>query len=512
MFNKNMRYILKIILVAMLATWVVACEDAVDITQPGRLGPEETFQTVTDLQNGLLGVYGALNLSPDVQFNAVFTDEVSIGFDNGGQGIGNGEYLFVLNPNSAAPNAIWTNYYDVINFATRIIEASNIVTVGAAEQEDFNNIVAQAYAIRAFAHFQLLAYFAEDITNNSSLGVIALDFIPSVDDNFPRNTTGEVFTLIESDLNKAETMFADDFFSPAFASQYFVTALRARMAAYRRNYDLADQYASELLNNSPFALATYEEYIALFEDESNAEVIFELERTVNDPFDRQGATGSGAGAGWVGANFAFVGPGIDGSPYFEMSRSLFNAFNPSSARYVVNVSEDAIIDPNYPNTPAAAFKEADIIPIDKYSGSEGQPLLNDIKVFRLSEMLLIKAEALAAAGNINGPLNSTAALIKRLRDVRFAEETILPVFADQQEAFAAILAERRVELAFEAHRWFDLGRLGERANATIDRDPLDCQQFDACTIPVNDFRFRLPIPIVELNANPEIRNQQNPGF
>ncbi|MDH3795885.1 MAG: RagB/SusD family nutrient uptake outer membrane protein, partial [Flavobacteriaceae bacterium] len=154
----------------------------------------------------------------------------------------------------------------------------------------------------------------------------------------------------------------------------------------------------------------------------------------------------------------------------------------------------------------------DILVIQKYSGSEGQPLMNDLKIFRASEMLLIRAEAYADAGQFNGPSNSTAALLKQLRDARFGSDTPLLNFASQADAFGAILDERRVELAYEGHRYKDLKRLGTRGNRGVNKDAIDCAINGACTLDASDYRFTLPLPIVEFNANPGLRDQQNPGY
>ena len=70
-----------------------------------------------------------------------------------------------------------------------------------------------------------------------------------------------------------------------------------------------------------------------------------------------------------------------------------------------------------------------------------------------------------------------------------------------------------MELAYEGHRYKDLKRLGVAAGVGIDRDPIACNiQGDACTLPSSDYRFTLPIPIIEINANPGIAEQQNPGY
>ncbi|MGA9239980.1 RagB/SusD family nutrient uptake outer membrane protein, partial [Robiginitalea sp.] len=252
-------------------------------------------------------------------------------------------------------------------------------------------------------------------------------------------------------------------------------------------------------------LANRAEYEAMFLDQEDGEVIFKLERTNNDTYDGQGATGSPAAGGWAGARFAFVDATLAGSPYFEMGRSLFNIIDENDIRYDVNVAPSSLIDPDYEsnNNPAT-----DIIVIQKYPGSEGQPLMNDLKIFRASEMYLIRAEAAVAQGNLGVAAN----LIKDIRDARFGEATAAPSFGSPTEAYAAILDERRVELAFEGHRWFDLKRLGTRANQGVLKDPIDCAFNGACTLSADDFRFTLPLPIVEFNANPGLREQQNPGY
>lgn len=499
----------KFLFAVLLAGFFASCDELIEKSQPGRLGPERTFETVIDLNGGLLGAYNELDVTPEIQFNGSFTDEISIGFDSGGQGLG-AEYDFLLTPQSAMPTALWTNYYDAINASTRVIEAAPLVTPEPGEEDFYNAVIGQAYAIRAFSHFTLLAYFSEDITDDNSLGIILVTDIPNVEDARPRNTTGEVMTAIESDLNQAESLIPASFFESTSFTRDAVTALRARIAAYRQNYAQADQLAAQVL--ARFPLASRQEYLDMYRIDTDGEVIFKLERTIGDSYDGQGTTGSAFAGGWAGANYAFTGPGINGSPYFEMGRTLFNLFDPADIRYEVNVSPDAIIDPNYPNTAPDAFRDTDIIPINKYRGSvpgEGQPLMNDLKVFRAAEMLLIRVEAQIAQGN----LPQAAQLIKQLRDVRFGTSQPTPSYANATEAYADLMRERRIELAFEGHRYMDIKRLGARANSGIDRDVLDCTPYGSCGAPeIGDHRFTLPIPLVEINGNTTIASQQNPGY
>lgn len=490
-------------ILAIALLW--SCNDAIDIEQPGRLGAENAFRSVSDLRSGLLGAYDEMDLSSEIQFNAIFTDELAIGFDNGGQGIGvAGGYDFILNPTASAAAAIWNINYDMINAANRIIEATDIVPVEAGEQGEFNDVLGQALAIRAYAHFNLISYYSTSYTDDSALGPMLVDFVPGIDAELPRSTNGEVYALITSDLERAESLIAEEQ-NATFLSKDFVRALQARIATYREQYAQADALAEDLLTRYP--IANRAEYEGIFLDADNTEIIFKLERSIGDNHDRQAPTGSGFGAGWVGANFAFVNATLAGSPYFEMGRAVFNLLDPDDIRFTVNVAPTSLIDPDYQTNQDRAL---DILVIQKYPGSDGQPLLNDQKAFRASEMLLIRAEAAAAAGNFNGASNSTAAFIKQLRDARFGTAQPLPNYASQQAAFAAVLDERRIELVFEGHRWKDLKRLGARANQGASRDAIDCAFNGACSLPATDFRFTMPIPLFELNANNNI--QQNPGY
>jgi len=495
-----MKNLKNLFLIFGVFTGLVACNDAIEIDQPGRLDADAAFQTVGDLRDGLFGVYDQFDLSPDIAFQSIFTDELSIGFDNGGQGLA--DYGFVLNAGSDASEVFWVNGYDQLNAASRLIEAAEIVEPEADEQAAYNQVLGEAHALRAWAHFILLSYYSTDYTDDNALSIINLDFVPTIDQQLLRNTNGETFALIESDLARASSLISQDN-GVTRINQDFITALRARIAAYRQDYTTAATLSQQLINKYP--LATRAEYEAMFLDEADGEVIFKLERTNNDTYDGQGATGSPFAGGWAGARFAFVDATLSGSPYFEMGRSLFNLMDPADVRYDVNVAPTSLIDPDYETNQDPAL---DIIVIQKYQGSEGQPLMNDLKIFRSSEMYLIRAEAAVSQGD----LDLAASLLKEIRDARIGEETQQRTFASQTEAYAAILTERRVELAFEGHRYLDLKRLGSRANQGVLKDPIDCAFNGACTLSADDYRFTLPLPIVEFNGNPGLREQQNPGY
>jgi hypothetical protein len=142
--------------------------------------------------------------------------------------------------------------------------------------------------------------------------------------------------------------------------------------------------------------------------------------------------------------------------------------------------------------------------IQKYAGSGyGTAAENvaDAKVFRTGEMYLIRAEAKAETGDLAG----AASDLNELRAARIMGYTSV-TFASKEEAIREIVQERFKELAFEGHRFWDLRRRG----LPVERLASDAPSSNAAVLPVGNFRFVLPIPNAEVQANPSI--QQNPGY
>ena len=124
-------------------------------------------------------------------------------------------------------------------------------------------------------------------------------------------------------------------------------------------------------------------------------------------------------------------------------------------------------------------------------------------------MALILAEC--EVGSATPNLAAAATLVQSVRTARGTGQT-LPVFANAQAAWSAILLERRKELAFEGHRYLDIKRLAALAgNQGITRDNTDDDIVDQpLTLALTDYRFTLPIPQSEIAGNVNI--QQNPGY
>ncbi len=491
-----MKKIYKLICACLILT-VVSCNDAIEIEQPGRLGADNAFRSVLDLRGGLLGAYNFLDTTNEIGLTAALTDETFRGRDNGGQN--SNAQNFNLNSGNAYVDNIWDSNYGAITFANTIIESAALID-RSEDPLEYDNILAQAYCIRAFGHFQILTYFSTDYTDdNASAGILLDAVVTDIFADVPRSSNGAFYALIESDLNTAAGLFNTSE-GPTFMGPDFVTALKARMAAYRGQYSTADALAASLLSSYPIANQT--QYTNMYDDADFTEVIFSLERAVGDTYDGQGT----AGGGWAGSLFAFIDPTDGGGPFMEISRSTYNIMEGTTdVRLSRNVNlDESTIDPGYVTNDN--FLNDDVLLVFKYPGSGGQPLMNDLKVFRSAEMLLIRAEAAADANDLPG----AAAFIQQLRSARFGAPQAAPFYASQTEAFGGILDERRLEFLFEGHRWVDLKRLGTRGDRSIDRDLKECAFLAGCTLPSTDYRFTLPIPLAEVTANAAI--VQNPGY
>ncbi len=486
----------KIFLILISFVTFTSCDDVIDIEQPGILTEDQAITSVDDFNSALFNSYNRLDNTTEILFNAGFTDELALGLVNGGQ-----NRLLLeqqLNPNSGIPFTLWSNYYITINQVNKFLAAGDQLIIDSSDRSRFNEIKGEFLAIRAYCHFQLQTYFSTDLTDDTALGVIKLDKNPGISEFLPRNTNAEVFDFIEQDLDQAETLITTQS-ETNLISKDFITALKARMAAYRGQYTMADQYANALLNS--YTLTNQIQFFNTFDDTDDSGVIFELDRIAGDIYDNQ-RTG---GFGWAGSLFAFGGSTINGSPFMELSRSLYNSIDDADIRKLRLVDPSSRIDPNY--TTSANPSESDVLVIRLYPGHSGQVLMNDLKIFRVAEILLLKIEAQIGLGN----LPAAATLLKQLQDNRYPTPQPLQTFGSAQDAYRALLDERRKELALQGFRWVDIKRLGVLANTTIDRDVVDCAFNGVCTISNTDHRFTLPIPLREIDIAGDIL-EQNPGY
>lgn len=502
-----MKKIKILLFVAMSAFTISSCSDAIDIVQEGEVTDDALFKTTTDLQNYLNGsVYTSADTTNETFISSLLTDELKIGPANAGQQ--QGDFRFVIASNNAYASAIWLNNYTTINRVNRLLRAAATITPTAAQAAQYNDVLAQARALRAFAYLRLQTYFSTNMKDDNALGVIVSTSVPDILDQSPRSNNAAVWAVVDADIAFAEAN-VNALNTEYFVGKAMISALKARVMLYRGKYPEAKTAAQNAITQSGLILTTSTPvpaglagsttwntsfyaspsptpYRNLWNDSSRGEKIFSLSRQVGGP--------GGNIAGVYTTNTTNIG----GSPWWVMGLNLFAEVS----SYTNDIRRYAFIDPT---------STANTYVIDKYPGKSSQPLKNDLKVFRISEMKLIIAEADARAGGAG--LGTAAAIVKEIRDARrYSGTTTLPVYGSTMAALADILKERRVELAFEGHRYIDLKRAGADAGVGVSRNAGD-DIFIASTpltLPLTDYRFTLPIPANEINGNPGI--QQNPGY
>ena len=489
---------------------------------PGSLTQNVAISKVSDLSLLLNSAYSDLNSRSESEYVSIFTDEVGIGYANGGQGVAD-DYVFLMIPSSGLPSTIWQqNYFALSKINTVIKLADGISSANAADDDLKKKVLAQAYTLRAYCHLTLLSYFTTDMTSDTALAGILADhaFDANTANNLQRATNKQFYDLIQADLKKSVDLYDSASASgldKTTANKYFALGLRARAYEYKGDYANAEIYANQVISQSGLVLANSEaSYQSLFftdNEPSNVETIFRLKRT-----PVQNGQDYNLHNAWVS-----ITPNFTGSPFYEISRALFNkvASNKADSRYRTMVAPSSKIDPNYATS--TDFRNSDVLIINKHGGTAtgtntaattaGGAFHNDIKIMRLSEMYMIRAEARVAASDLIGAANA----VNEVRKARIDPTVIAPVYGSPTAAWKSILDERRIEFAFEGYRFIDLKRIGTKAGASIDRDPADYSSSSSnypganpANLPLSSYKFALPIPTVELNANSVIT--QNPGY
>ena len=534
-----------------------SCNDATEIVQEGELNDQRLFTNVDNMQLFLNETYDRLAIENDLLVSSLLSDEVAIG---GALTVNDTQRFFVVSTNGSA-DAIWATHYNLINYCNRVIRGATYFTPPAADVADYNSILAQARALRAFAHFELMVYFSEDLSDTSGLGVMLLDRVPVTTDDIPRATNGELFSFIENDLAFAQANLGTPLAgstpvtsanSYKYINQNFINAFRARMYLYRKDYAQALTYADAVIGARPLATSTFTlpanypatsaaipptgagtgsttinvspttapaqavqralytidqwtsasapTYRKMWVDSDQGELLFAIDRPNNKTN--------------FSSRYNTNGSYITGAVLYDMGRNLFNLYTQPLGGGAQDFRRWSFVDRSatISATPATATRIGEQIVIDKYPGKTGAHTANDVKVFRASEIYFIKAECLVRNSNLTG----AATLIQQVRQARnyITGATVpTPSYANATEAFADILLERRKELAFEGHRYIDLKRLGADAGVPgTDRDATDGANSNAISplnILLGDYRFTLPIPQAEININPLI---QNPGY
>jgi hypothetical protein len=366
----------------------------------------------------------------------------------------------------------WQAAYRIISQANLLLR--DIDNFSATDAGSVNRIKAQALAIRAMVHFDLLRYWVEDYDRNATKPGIPYITTFDYEQKPARATVKETYDHIEADLQQARGLINSGLdktinaSGKAYIDIQGVNAIMARVFLYSNQLDSAIKYSTFVINAIP--LSTRTNFPNIWTDASTSEVIWSVSFN--------------AGEGRIGDPVYFVPNNRSSYRPNPALISLYDQVNDIRYSSYFQVRNNRLVLSKY-LAKAAQVSRADGI--------------TNFKAFRTGEMYLIRAEAYARKGGANEV--SALTDLNTLRAARIAG--FIPGTETGAGLINAIALERRKELISEGHRWFDL----KRTTKMITRS--SCSVF--CTLDPTNRAWTWPLPIAEINANPNIL-PQNPGY
>lgn len=445
-----MRKVVSLMILACLVT-LASCDKYLDIQPVGSVIPNSLEE-----YRGLLSrAYKNVSALSARGMACLRSDEMQIRDDEYDQSYyGDIERWNDLAPSPYTTQFEWGKYYNILFIANHVIESKGDIIEGTPAEVD--QLVGEAYLLRAYMHFSLVNLFGQPYTKAGALETksIPLKFDTDLEKVLSRNTVGEVYESILTDIESARDLINKDTWETKYSYRFntlSVEAFQSRTALYmgqwQKAYDaseavLAKKLSLEDLNAESPVLPNHFESV---------ESITALEISLSNTISR----GSLARA-------AFLALYVEGDQrvdlYFEAPDSDGNRKNKKSG-------------------------------YNQFACS-----------FRVGEMYLNAAEA---AANLNKLTEARTRLLQLMQkrytpEAYAAKETAVNAM-NQQELIKEILDERARELAYEGHRWFDLRRTTRpRIEKILDGKSYVLEQDDA--------RYTLPIPKDAIAANPGLAN------
>ena len=474
------KIILKIAVLALIVGGFTSCDKELEQVPFDETATENAFLTVSDFENGVRGIYlrltdgsmyggsdsGGMLDAPDVLSDNVTFAQIG---RSSRRTLHNWQYGPADYPMSGLYGA-----------AYRTVYAANLLLskVDNFEGDNKVNIIAEAKALRALAHFNAVTFFGKIPTEsgdaNGSLG-IAYETEPEPNGQPARENVGAVYGKIVDDLRAAaaDINVTSD---PGRLNRDAVNTLLSRVYLYMGEWQKAADAAS--LVSTP--VAARNNIVGVWEDTSQDGLLFYIP-------NETAILGLNLGVIWSQGGMTTI------KPEYVISYDFYNMFQDDDIR------KDAF-------TMEASFGGVPYNAIKKLFGRPGQSNgMVDIKILRAAESRLNIAEAQYNLGN-------EAAARTALDAVR-TKRYLTPPSGETGTALRdAIRLERRLEFAFESQRFFDLKRWGR----SVERDgrgdlgdgtgtPSDQQ-----LLPAGNFRFELPLSQGAMDRNDN--NVQNPGY
>ena len=447
------------------------------------LGSSDFYKTEGDIEQALVGAYDALQSTGQYGFFFSYLMEVpsdnsiSRSITNSGGIYGDFE-LFRVTSSNTILNSTWTDCYLGIQRCNIVLNRISDIDMDA---ETKKQRIGEALFLRALTYFNLVRIWG---------GVpIVLNEIedPIEAFNHGRVSADEVYNRIIADLDNAITNLSGIKNSNGRADWGACKALLAKVYLTQGEFSKSSEILSEIIDSKQYKLL--ENYSDIFDvkNKNHEESIFEVQYL---------AGGYGEGSSYAnnfapsGDNSVIGGVGVANGDN-EPTQELTNLFSQEDSRITASIDTSdngQLFTPKFNDIP---FQQDDAN--------------NNFIVLRYADVLLMYAEAL---NEISYEVNGDA--FKYLNQVRkrAGVDTLNQITTANQELFRkAVAKERRLELAFENHRWFDLVRTGNAIEV------MNSANSPHGNLNVQEYQLLFPIPQPQIDAinNKEIF-YQNPGY
>lgn len=454
--------------VAALFVTLTACQkDFLDLKPQSQPNVDNFYKTANDFGNAVNGAYDALQ-SPN-QYGGDYNTIVEARGDNildndpsSGSGLRYNIDRFIEPTTNSVLRDTWGSLYTGINRCNLILDKIDAVTMDATLKARYKG---EAQFIRALSYFNLVRLWGKVplvLTAGSTTDARS----------YTRNEIADIYAAIEKDLTAAAAGLPVSYTGADVgrATSGAAKGMLGKVYVTQKKYDLAVSTLRELVNGTTYQLLPNVGDVFLVTNKNNAELLFAVK------YRKGGLLGEGHGS-WFGTSI--------GDP---VEPSLRAAYSAGDKRLPLTVM---IPVPTSINSVPRKF-------YDELSATSD--VGNDFPVLRFADVLLLYAEALNGVG-----YQATGEAFTALNRVRI-RAGVAPYTAAQlptKEAFqTAVIRERRLELALESDRWFDLIRTGTAVEAI---------KVTGITMPA--YRVYYPIPQSEIDVyNNKTTFPQNDGY
>nr|WP_198160718.1 RagB/SusD family nutrient uptake outer membrane protein [Pedobacter panaciterrae] len=437
--GKNINfYSVQIILVSVIV-FFTGCKKLVEVEGPSTsVNSANIYENDVTATSALTGIYTLLSASSVSSesltgigyYTGLSSDELQL-LSGYGNPVINTYYTNSLD--SRTPYDFWNRIYNQLYYVNAALEGighSNTLTPKVKQQ-----LIGEGKFMRAFCFFYLVNLYGDvplTLSTNYKVNIV-----------LPRSQQPLVWKQIIEDLKDAEVLLNADFLDGSLLkttnervrpTKWAAKALLARAYLYTKDWKMAEEESTQLLNNPLFILSPLTEVF----NKNNHEAIWQLQPVVGYPNTMDG--------------IAFIyNPNYPDRTPVALSEGLIKAFEPGDIRKNLWVNTVKIEDDIY----SFPYKY-------KYGSDISVPSIEYSTVLRLAEQYLIRAEARIQQNEIADGIDDLNRIRIRATDLTDAIIDQLKPLAgnlSKGDALIAVEHERRVELFSEwGHRWFDLKR------------------------------------------------------